>query len=105
MPLTLYFSLTILLTQSKIYVFLIQLLELKITWAAAGPFVIEAEHVHVLLLYFLRSVIERVVVCDRVVTVIDMSGVSTCPFVRLVRLGVILKTLLIGFVVIDFAKI
>ena len=32
--------------------------------------------------------------CDRVVTVIDMSGVNTCPLERFTRLGVILNTLL-----------
>lgn len=42
--------------------------------------------------------------CDRVVTVIVISGVSTWPFVRLVRFGVILNTLLIAFF-IDNAKI
>ena len=32
--------------------------------------------------------------CDLVVTVIDMSGVNTCPLERFTRLGVILNTLL-----------
>ena len=39
---------------------------------------------------------EGVVVCDRVVTVINISGVSTWPLMRLMRFGVILNTLLIG---------
>ena len=40
--------------------------------------------------------------CDRVVTVIDMSGVNTCPLERFTRLGVILNTLLmVVFAIID----
>jgi len=43
-----------------------------------------------------------VVVCERVVTVIDMSGVNTCPLERFTRLGVILNTLLmVVFSIID----
>ena len=38
--------------------------------------------------------------CDFVVTVIDMSGVNTCPLERFTRLGVILNTLLM--VVVEF---
>ena len=43
--------------------------------------------------------------CDLVVTVIDMSGVNTCPFDRFVRFGVILNTLLIFRFGLSVAKL
>ena len=43
--------------------------------------------------------------CDRVVTVIDMSGVNTCPLERFTRLGVILNTLLIFRFGLSVAKL
>ena len=43
--------------------------------------------------------------CDFVVTVIDMSGVNTCPLERFTRLGVILNTLLIFRFGLSVAKL
>lgn len=59
--------------------------------AHAGFLVVELEHTHVLLLDLNSPVVEWV----ETVLAITISGVMTCPLTRLVRFGVILKTLLI----------
>ena len=72
-----------------------------------GFLVVELVHSHVLFLDFDCAVIERVADVltggygndhfgrDDLPIHVTISGVMTCPFTRLVRFGVILKTLLI----------
>lgn len=57
--------------------------------------IIEAVKMHVGLLNLFGSIVKGSEVCCWVVTVTSISGVSTHPFVRLIRLGVILNTFII----------